>query len=104
MSDDVSFGLSGFSFRNAIITQVDGLDTTLARCDDTGGKCWGFWGSIMATTKATLVASGIASIEAALDKLERELENAKGSRKLMLEKWVAAVHLALRKHQRHTLH
>ena len=58
----------------------------------------------MATAKATLVASRISSIEVALDKLERELENAKGSRKQMLEKWVAEVHLALRKHQRHTLH
>jgi hypothetical protein len=58
----------------------------------------------MATTKATLVASRISFIEAALDKLERELENAEGSHKEALEKWVAAVHQALRKHGRHTLH
>jgi hypothetical protein len=59
----------------------------------------------MATTKATLFVAGtVASIEDALDKMERELENAEGSRKQLLEKWVAAVHQALRKHRGHTLH
>ena len=43
----------------------------------------------MATTKATLFVAGtVASIEDALDKMERELENAEGSRK----------------HRGHTLH
>ena len=63
-----------------------------------------YWGDAMATTKATLVASRISLIEAALDKLERKLENAEGPRKQMLEKCVAAIRQALRKHQRHTLH
>ena len=46
----------------------------------------------MATTKATLFVAGrLASIEDALVQMEHELENAEGSRKQMLEKWVAAV-------------
>ena len=56
----------------------------------------------MATAKATLVASRISFIEAALEKLERELEHAEGLHKETLEKWVAAVHQALRKHGRRT--
>lgn len=87
--------LSGFVFDSTQLLRVATIPT---------GNCWGYSGNTMATTKATLVAGRISSIEAALDKLERELENAEGSRKQMLEKWVVAVHLALRKHQHYTLH
>lgn len=84
--------------------QVGGLDTTLAGCDHLDGELVGYWGDAMATAKATLVASRISFIEAALEKLERELEHAEGLHKETLEKWVAAVHQALRKHGRRTLH
>ena len=57
----------------------------------------------MATTKATLVASQI-SIEAALAKLEREVENADGAHKEALARCVAAIHDALRKRRGHILH
>jgi adenine-specific DNA methylase len=58
----------------------------------------------MATTKATLVTRRIAFIEAALARLERELENAEGSHKETLRKWVVAIHEALKKHGRLTVH
>jgi hypothetical protein len=89
----------------------DGLFPTILlgyRCgqgsDDADGELLGILGDTMATTKATLVAGRISSIEAALDEMERELEHAEGSRKQMLEKWVTIVHHALRKHRSHTSH
>ena len=53
--------------------------------------------------KATLVASRVTFIEM-LAKLEREVEAAEGAHKEALQKWVAAVHQALRDHGHHTLH
>jgi DNA anti-recombination protein RmuC len=62
------------------------------------------FGGAMATTKATLVASRIKYIEAALAKLERELENSEGSHKEALQRWVAEVQQTLRRIERLTLH
>jgi len=50
--------------------------------------------------KDTLAACRIRFVESALAKLERELENAEGSHREALQKWVAA----LRTLRRHTLH
>ena len=58
----------------------------------------------MATTRATPVASRISFIEAELAKLERELDNAEGSHKETLQKWVVAIHMELKKYGRHTVH
>ena len=58
----------------------------------------------MATTKATLVASRVSFIEAALEKLVHDFENAEGSHKETLGKLVVAVQEALRKRGRHRLH
>ena len=61
-------------------------------------------GREMATTKATLVASRIEYIQATLAKIERELENAEGSHKETLQKWVVAIQEELKKLRRNTAH
>jgi hypothetical protein len=56
------------------------------------------------TTIATLVAQDVSAAEAALAKLERELENTDGERRAALERWVGEVRRALGKVRRLTLH
>jgi hypothetical protein len=56
------------------------------------------------TTKATLVASRIKSIEVALLRLERELEGTESSQKVVLQKWIAEAQQTLRRLERLTLH
>jgi hypothetical protein len=56
------------------------------------------------TTIATLVAQDVSAAEAALAKLERELENTDGERRAALERCVGEVRRALGKVRRLTLH
>jgi ubiquinone/menaquinone biosynthesis C-methylase UbiE len=56
----------------------------------------------MAATKATLVARRVEFIEAAVEKLEFELESAEGLHRETLLRLFSAVHEALRMQGRHT--
>jgi len=56
------------------------------------------------TVRATLVAMNVRAIEDALVKLERELEDAEGGRRVTLELWVAEIRRGLRKIVRLELH
>jgi hypothetical protein len=58
----------------------------------------------MAVTKATLVARRVEYIEAALEKLEGELENASEAHRQKVLTWIASVHEALRKRGLLTMH
>jgi hypothetical protein len=58
----------------------------------------------MTTTKATLVASRVTFIEAALARMKQELETAEGAHREALQKWVVAIHQALLRHGHQTLH
>jgi hypothetical protein len=49
----------------------------------------------MTVARAMLVARDIRAIEAALVKLERELESTEGDRRVILEGWVAETHRGL---------
>jgi hypothetical protein len=55
-------------------------------------------------TKATIVASRIEFIEVALLKLGRELENAEGSQKVVLQKSIAEAQQTLRRLERLNCH
>ena len=56
------------------------------------------------TTKDTLAAYRLRLVKGALAKLERELEQAEGSRKETLRKWIAEVEQTLRAFGQHGLH
>ncbi len=56
------------------------------------------------TVRATLVAMNVRAIEDALVKLERELEDAEGERRVTLELWVAEIRRGLGKIVRLELH
>jgi hypothetical protein len=57
----------------------------------------------MAATKATLAARRVEFIEAAVEKLERELGSSEGSHRETLLRLISAVHDALRKQGHHRL-
>jgi hypothetical protein len=56
------------------------------------------------TTKDTLAAYRLRVVKGALEKLERELEDAEGARKEMLRKWIAEVEHTLRAFGQYGLH
>ena len=60
---------------------------------------WSTGGNAM-VTRAMLLASRVKAIEAALERLERELENAEGSRKETLQQSMAEVQRTLNRLER----
>jgi hypothetical protein len=56
------------------------------------------------TVRATLVATNVRAIEDALVKLERELEDAGGERRVALELWVSEIRRGLGRIVRLELH
>ena len=58
----------------------------------------------MTVARAMLVAMDIRAVEAALVRLERELENAEGDPRVVLKSWVAKIRRGLKKVARIELH